>query len=138
MLTLLVAGALAVFAISYSLLTRRRFAKLVENVLGAPDEDELERKLTERRLRLEHGLARRNVLALGRAALFGGTGCGVWELTGGSAHYLDAAIAFGIGFVSWMTTGEVYRRVGLLADIERKLATSRRVRQGVDQSAGTG
>jgi hypothetical protein len=137
-LTLLAAGALSGFAIAHSIVTQRRFAKLVKNALVAFEEDELERRLTERLLRLEHGLTRRNVLALGRAALFGGTGCGVWELTGGSAHYLDAGIAFGIGLVGWMGTGEVYRRIGLLADVERRLAASRRLRQGVDQPAGTG
>jgi hypothetical protein len=136
--TLLAAGALSVFAVSYSFVTERRYAKLVQKALAAPEEDELEQKLAERLLRLEHGLARRSVLVLGRAALFGGTGCGVWELTGGSTHYLDAAIAFGLGLVGWMSTGEVYRRVGLLADMERALAASRRARQGVDQSAGTG
>lgn len=137
-MTLLAAGALSVFAVSYSVVTQRRYAKMVKKALGAPEEDELERKLAERLLRLEHGLARRSVLVLGRAALFGGTGSAVWELTGGSAHYLDAAIAFGIGLVGWMSTGEVYRRIGLLADMDGALAASRRARQGVDQSSGTG
>ena len=137
-MTLLAAGALSVFAVSYSVVSQRRYAKMVNKAVGAPEEDELERKLAERLLRLEHGLARRSVLVLGRAALFGGTGSAVWELTGGSAHYLDAAIAFGIGLVGWMSTGEVYRRIGLLADMDGALAASRRARQGVDQSSGTG
>ena len=138
MLTLLLAGALAVFAVAYSVVTYRRYGRLVQSALREPDDDELERKLVERQLRLEFGLARRNVLALGRAALFGGTGCAVWELTGGSAHYLNAAAAFGLGLVGWMGTGEVHRRIGSLADMETMLARLRRPRQGVDQSSGTG
>lgn len=138
MLTLLLAGGLSALGVGYAIAALRRYRALVTSELAESEADELERKLSSRRIKLEHGLARRNVLAIGRAALFAGTGCGVWELTGGSAHYLRAAVCFGMGLMGWMVTGEVYRRVGSLADAERALATARRKRQGVDQATGTG
>jgi len=79
------------------------------------------------------GLGKRSVLALGRASLFGGTGLGIWALTGGSAHYPDAGLSFGLGLVSWAGCGEAQRRIGSLADVLRKSAS----RQGVDPSKRT-
>jgi hypothetical protein len=110
---LLLAGLLSVFAISYS--TRAFWRCKRQRASRSVDDDELERNLAERAEKLELGLARRNVEALGRAALFGGTGCAVWELTSGSTHYLNAGIAFGIGLFGWLACGEVHRRVGSLA-----------------------
>src|SRR5262245_46735771 len=100
-LTLLVAGALSAGAGAYAIATYRRYRRFVQSALSAPPDDEVEQRITERQLELEYGLARRTVLVLGRAALFGGTGCGVWELTGGSEYYLQAAMAFGLGMVGW-------------------------------------
>ena len=122
MAALLLAGLLSLFAIAYSARTfwrckqRREVAGGDDNGDDDADEDELERKLAAKEQKLELGLARRNVEALGRAALFAGTGCAVWELTGGSAHYLQAGVAFGLGFVGWAGCGEVHRRIGSLAD----------------------
>jgi hypothetical protein len=108
---LLLAGLLSSLVIAYSVSAlvrcRRQFA-------SPSDADELELRLAEKEQKLALQLARRNVEALGRAALFGGTGCAVWELTGGSAHYLRAGVAFGLGFVGWAACGEVHRRIGSL------------------------
>jgi hypothetical protein len=114
---LLLAGLLSLFAISYAvraLLQCRRRREVTQN-----ESDELELKLAAKEQKLELGLARRNVEALGRAALFGGTGCAVWELTGGSAHYLQAGAAFGLGLFGWAGCGELQRRIGSLADSRR-------------------
>ena len=115
MAALLLAGLLALFAISYSVHVFVRCKR--QRDVAAAEDDELELKLAKRQQKLEQGLGRRNVEALGRAALFGGTGCAVWELTGGSAHYLTAGVAFGIGLLGWMGCGELHRRIGSLADM---------------------
>lgn len=113
MAALLLAGLLSAFAISYS---ARAFWRCKRQLAATPvDDDELERNLAARAEKLELGLARRNVEALGRAALFGGTGCAVWELTGGSTHYLNAGVAFGLGLLGWAGCGELHRRIGSLA-----------------------
>ena len=98
------------------------------------ENDPLEQRLAIKERRLVAGLARRNALTMGRASLFGGTGLGVWELTGGSAHYPQAGLAFGLGLIGWAVCGELYRRIGSVADSVSK--SSRR--QGVDQSERTG
>ena len=113
MAALLLAGLLSLFATTYSARAFLRCKRRREAPQG--DDDELERQLAARAEKLELVLARRNVEALGRAALFGGTGCAVWELTGGSTHYLNAGIAFGLGLFGWMACGEVRRRIGSLA-----------------------
>jgi hypothetical protein len=111
---LLLAGLLSLFVVSYALRALSRCKRQL--ALAFSESDVLELKLAEREQKLELGLARRNVEALGRAALFGGTGCAVWELTGGSAHYLSAGVAFGIGVIGWMACSELHRRIGSLAD----------------------
>ena len=114
MAALLLAGLLSLFAISYSaralLQCRRR------HVAAQSENDELELKLAAKEQKLELALARRNVEALGRAVLFGGTGCAVWELTGGSTHYLTAGVAFSLGLVGWVVCAEVHRRIGALGE----------------------
>lgn len=136
MLTLLVAGVSSTCAIAYAFIVHRHGLRSLEQAML--DDDELERRLGARQLQLEHALARRQVLTAGRATLFAGTGCGVWALTGGSAHYLEGALAFAAGMVGWMATGEVYRRIGSPADLAIKLRQRSSIRQGVDQDSGTG
>jgi len=133
-LTLLLAAALAACSVTYALTTLARCRKAARALDTLSEEDPLEQRLADKELRLVIGLGRRGVLALGRASLFGGTGLGVWALTGGSAHYLDAGLSFGLGLLSWAGCGEAQRRIGSLADAIRK--SSRR--QGVDPSKRTG
>lgn len=133
-MTLLLASMLAACAVAYALSTLARCRRAARALGELYDEDPFEQRLAERELRLTIGLGRRSVLALGRASLFGGTGLGVWALTGGSAYYLDAGLSFALGFVSWTACGEAQRRIGSLADGARKPAS----RQGVDQSKRTG
>lgn len=121
MLTLLLAGALAAMSLAFSLHTLARCRAANRAFSQFSDDDPFERRLADKELRFEMGLGRRNVLALGRASLFGGTGLGVWGLTGGSAHYLEAGVAFGLGLVAWAGCGEAHRRVGSLAgDLRRR------------------
>jgi len=132
-LTLLLAGALALLSLGFAFRTLGNCARALR-ALQSAETDAFERRLAEKERRLVLSLARRSVLGLGRASLFAGTGLGVWALTGGSAHYLDAGGAFGLGLVSWAGCGEAHRRIGSLADSLR----SSRLRQGVDQSERTG
>jgi hypothetical protein len=118
LLTLLVAGGLSAVAIGVSLRALGRSAEVLRSGVGAED-DELEQRLAVKEQALVLGLSSRNVRALGRAALFGGTGCAVWELTGGSAHYLPAAGSFCLGFVGWAGCSELERRIGSLAGARR-------------------
>lgn len=120
MLTLLAAGALSAVAFSVSVRAYRRCnAVALAAQSPAAEDDELEKRLAEKEQALAFGLGLRNVKALGRAALFGGTGCAVWELTGGSTHYLMAGSAFGLGLVGWAGCGELERRIGSLAGSRR-------------------
>jgi hypothetical protein len=132
LLTLLLAGVLMLGSVVYALATLSRCRSLCQAPIA--EDDPLEQRLAEKEQNLVVGLGKRSVLALGRASLFGGTGLGVWGLTGGSAHYLEAAAAFGLGLVGWATCGEAHRRIGSLADARRKPKR----RQGVDQSERTG
>jgi hypothetical protein len=125
LLTLVVAGALSAVALTASVRALRRCLEVSERGAAAGD-DELERRLADKERALVLGLGSRNVRALGRAALFGGTGCAVWELTGGGAHYLLAGGSFGLGMVGWMGCGELYRRIGSLAGARRALRKVRR------------
>jgi hypothetical protein len=112
--------------------------------LNAPHEnDELELALLARERKLQLGLAKRNVQALGRVALFGGTGLSFLAFSGGGEydllHLRPALLAFGAGMLGWAACGEIHRRVGSLADSWRAAnAKSRRPRQGVDPSERTG
>ena len=122
MLTLLVAGALSAVGLTASAQAYRR-CRVVALAAQSPavEDDELERRLADKEQALSFSLGVRNVKALGRAALFGGTGCAVWELTGGSTHYLMAGSAFGLGLVGWAGCGELERRIGSLAGSRRAL-----------------
>lgn len=102
------------------------------------DDDPLERRLAEKEVTLELAGSRQTAKVLARVALFGGTGLAVWELTGGSTHYGQAAGVFGAGFIGWALTGELERRIGSLADSWRSATERFRRRQGVDQPSGTG
>ncbi len=133
-MTLLLAAVLSLASIAYAFTTLGRCRRAARGLEAVSDDDAFEQRLADKELRLVIGLGRRGVLALGRASLFGGTGLGVWALTGGSAHYLDAGAAFGLGLVSWAACGEAQRRIGSLADVVRKSSS----RQGVDQSKRTG
>ena len=134
MLTLVLASLLALSSLTYAFRTLLSCGRAWRSLSSLVQDDPLERRLAEKELRLLIGLGRRSVLALGRASLFGGTGLGVWALTGGSAHYLEAAASFALGLVSWAGCGEAQRRIGSLAD---GLRPSKR-RQGVDPSERTG
>lgn len=133
-MTLVVAALLALGSAAYALSTLARSRRAARARDALAEDDPFEQRLADKELRLVIGLGRRSVLALGRASLFGGTGLGVWALTGGSAHYLDAGVAFGLGFVSWAVCGEAERRIGSLADAARHSTR----RQGVDPSKRTG
>ena len=113
---------MSVVALTASLQAYRR-CRAVARVTQSPEAetDELEKRLAEKEQALAFTLGVRNVKALGRAALFGGTGCAVWELTGGSAHYLMAGGAFGLGLFGWAGCGELERRIGSLAGARRAL-----------------
>jgi hypothetical protein len=130
-LTLVLAGALSAVSVGVSVRALKHCAALTR--VAAPparepdgSADELELRLAQREAALALGLASRNVLALGRAALFGGTGCAVWELTGGSTHYLFAGGAFGLGFLGWAGCGEAHRRLGSLAGSRQVFRKSKR------------
>jgi len=116
-----------------------------ESLAPASQVDELEDELLARERNLELGLAKRNVQALRRASLFGGSGLAFWALAGGrggAGEYdlVAAGQAFAAGLVGWAACGELQRRVGSLADSWRQAtnAKSRRRRQGVDQPERTG
>jgi hypothetical protein len=114
---LLFVGVLALVALSFSLRTYLRCRKLLASarLTTEAQDDELERRLLARERALELALAGRSVQVLGRSSLFGGTGAAVWELSGGSSHYLGASVAFGLGLVGWTGCGELGRRIGSLA-----------------------
>ncbi len=122
-MTLVVAGTLSAATIWASMRSLKRCRALLKGGVGAADDDELEARLRDKEQALVFGLALRNVRAWGRAALFGGTGCAVWELTGGSAHYPLAGGSFLFGFIGWAGCGELQRRIG-------SLAGGRRLRKG--------
>jgi hypothetical protein len=100
--------------------------------------DPVEERLAESELNLELNLARRNVQALGRAALFGGTGFAFWGLASGDllTHPLGLWRSFGLGLLGWGGCRQLRYQIGSLADSWR--AARRRRRQGVDPSERTG
>jgi hypothetical protein len=118
MLTLVLAAILMLGSSVYALRTLSRCRAVCQAPIA--EDDPLEQRLAEKEQSLVLGLGKRSVLALGRASLFGGTGLGVWGLTGGSAHYLEAGGAFGLGLVGWATCGEAQRRIGSLAELRRQ------------------
>ncbi|RYZ03874.1 MAG: hypothetical protein EOO73_25975 [Myxococcales bacterium] len=104
-------------------------------------EDPLEQRLAERELNLELNLASRTVQALGRAALFGGTGLAIWFVATGTLRSDPRQVyqAFAFGLVGWGGCRELQRRIGSLADAWRTTTNDRRRRrQGVDQPKRTG
>lgn len=108
--------------------------------LSGEVEDPLEERLAERELNLELNLASRKVQALGRAALFGGTGLAIWYVATGAFKTEPslAYLSFGFGLVGWSGCLELQRRIGSLADAWRAATNQERRRQGVDRSKRTG
>ena len=104
------------------------------------DPDPLEESLAERELNLELNLARRNVQALGRAALFGGTGLAFWGLASGElvTHPMALYRSFGLGVVGWGGCRHLRQQIGSLADSWRASINRKRRLQGVDPSERTG
>jgi hypothetical protein len=108
---------------------------------GAAEEEELlEQRLAERELNLELNLATRTVKALGRAALFAGTGLAIWFVATGSfpgePRFTYQSFAFGL--IGWGGCREFQRRIGSLADDWRSAMNRKRRRQGVDQPKRVG
>lgn len=142
MLIPLTAGVLSALCVwfSWRALSRcRAIEQATPDAVEAEPEDELERGLLRRERNLQLGLAKRNVQALGRAALFAGTGSSFLAFAGGSedhlAALLPAGLAFAAGMSGWACCAEIHRRVGSLADAWR---SRQRRRQGVDPSERTG
>jgi hypothetical protein len=134
------AGILSALCLWFSWRAYRRCRAIHGGVLEG-DPDPLERGLAERELNLELNLARRNVQALGRVALFGGTGLAFWGLASGEllTHPIGLWRSFGLGLVGWGSCQELHRRIGSLADSWRAAIKNReRRRQGVDPSERTG
>ena len=103
----------------------------------------MERRLAEAELNLELNLARRNVQALGRAALFGGAGLAFWAVATGQLVTRPIAMwgSFALGLAGWGGCRELHRRIGSLAESWRAATNAsnrRRQRQGVDPSERTG
>jgi hypothetical protein len=136
-LSLFGAGVLSALCLWFSWRAFRRCHAIESSVEGS-ESDVLEQSLLERERNIELNLAERNVRALGRVALFGGTGLGIAALTGGHEYDFLAGAAFGLGLFGWAGCGELRRRIGSLADSWRTATNRRRRRQGVDQSERTG
>ena len=113
MLTPLVACAVSALSVAYCFRVLQRCKALSRVALT--EQDPLELELAQKALSLQLALGLRSVRTLARATLFSGTGLAVWELTGGSAHYPQAAVCFVLGFAGWAGCAEVERRVGPLA-----------------------
>lgn len=135
----MLAGILAAFCLWFSWRAYRRCVAIHGGAL-VTDADPLEQRLAEKELNLELNLARRNVQALGRAALFGGTGLAFWGLASGDlpAHPLQLSCSFGLGVVGWGGCRQLQQKIGSLADSWRATANRKRRLQGVDQSERTG
>jgi hypothetical protein len=130
----LTAGALSALCLWFSWRALARCRAIEQGTAGdavSPSEDELERELLARERSLQLGLAKRNVQALGRAALFGGTGLSFLAFTGGGEYHLralvPAGLSFAVGMFGWAGCAEIHRRVGSLADAwrGRRRATTR-------------
>jgi len=139
----LLAGILAALCLWFSWRAFRRCSTIHGGALE-PElaDDPLELRLAERQLNLELNLAGRTVKALGRVALFGGTGLAIWFYATGAfkEQPLIAFSSFAFGLLGWGGCREFLRRIGSLADSWRSAteAKRRRRRQGVDQSRTTG
>jgi len=118
------AGALSALCVWFSWSALRRCRAIEQGVGDADELDAVELELSARERALQLGLAKRNVQALGRAALFGGTGFSFLALTGGRAYdlanLLPPLLSFGAGMAGWAACGEIHRRVGSLADTWRR------------------
>ncbi len=115
-MTPLLAALLGVLSLLYCLRTLR---DVHARQRLPPEVDAVELGLLKREVALKLALSLRSVQALTRANLFAGTGLAVWALTGGSAHHLEAGLAFGLGLLGWGACGEVARRVGRVAKPRR-------------------
>jgi hypothetical protein len=137
----LLAGILSALCLWFAFRAYRRCRAIHAGLVGSEAEaDPLEERLAERELNLQLNLARRNVQALGRAALFGGTGLAFWGLAGGelSAHPMALFRSFGLGLVGWGGCRHLHYRIGSLADSWRASINRKRRLQGVDPSERTG
>jgi hypothetical protein len=121
LLTVAAAVALSALCLAASLSRLRGVARLAAE---APDNDELERRLQAKESALFVSLSRRNVRAFSRVALAGGTGFGVFELTGGGSQLPWAVSCFVAGVVGWGGCQEVWRRLGSKAGSQRKRYTA--------------
>jgi hypothetical protein len=114
------AGVLSALCVWFSWRTLARCSAIQRSSPSVEEEDELERELLARERNLQLGLGKRNVQVLGRVALFGGTGASFLVFTGGGeydlVHLLPALLSFAAGLLGWAACGEVYRRIGSLAD----------------------
>ena len=135
----MLAGILSALCLWFSWRAFRR-CRAIHGGMVEEEPDPLERRLAEAELNLELNLARRNVQALGRAALFGGAGVAFWAVATGQLVTRPSAMwgPFAFGLIGWGGCRELHRRIGSLADSWRDAANRRRRRQGVDQSERTG
>jgi hypothetical protein len=141
----LLAGVLSALCLWFAWRAYRRTSTIQRGALqsgreaGHSEEDALELRLAEKELNLELSLAARTVKALGRAALFGGTGLAIASIASGAYRTEPRAAlgAFALGLVGWGGCRELERRIGLLADSWRSETNQRRKRQGVDQPKRT-
>jgi hypothetical protein len=135
----LLAGILSAFCFWFSWRAFRR-CRAIHGGMIQVEADPLERRLAEAELNLELNLARRNVQALGRAALFGGAGLAFWAVATGQLVTRPIAMwgSFALGLLGWGGCRELHRRIGSLAESWRDTTNRQRRRQGVDPSERTG
>jgi len=135
----LLAGILSALCLWFSWRAYRR-CRAIHGGLAIAESDPFEERLAERELNLELNLARRNVQALGRAALFGGTGLAFWGLASGEllSHPIALWRSFGLGLVGWGGCRQLRYQIGSLADSWRASVNRKRRLQGVDPSERTG
>ena len=135
----MLAGILSALCLWFSWRAFRR-CRAIHGGIVEDEPDLLERRLAEAELNLELNLARRNVQALGRAALFGGAGLAFWAVATGQLVTRPVAMwgSFALGLIGWGGCRELQRRIGSLAESWRATTNRRRRRQGVDQPERTG
>ncbi len=134
----MLAGVLSALCLWFSWRALRR-CRAIHDGLVVSEDDPLERRLAERAWNLELNVSLRTVKALGRAALFGGTGLAVWAAASGALTTHPVALwrAFGLGLVGWGGCRELHRRIGSLAESWRDKKNRELKRQGVDPTSGT-